>query len=288
MKTSTTFYKILVLAISLALLSSCVKIKNSKISASVAEHGVILAQNAQTYLELSRKLAVNHEIKREYLKIVNDLSPEQYEMTYEINFEEDLQNIYKIKAMSSLKSVFLAYQLQSDIKVSEKKSGVRSKIFASCLALDSIDVSEEIRTNSEKLRKNIYNKKFKLKQAIYLLTDIYASFWRDESLLIFKKMQALHKESNAGIRSIPNKAFDATKLKKLVKDPYNNEYVLANLYKLQMLEENNQKFIDLEGKMQKISAGFALLTELQAEILKRKKQPMRQQELNNELDALLK
>ncbi len=288
MKTNTTFYKILVLAISLVLLSSCVKIKNSKISDSIAEHGVMLADKAQKYLELSRELSVNQEVKREYLKIVNDLSPEKYEMTYEIDFDEDLQNIYKIKALNSLKEVFAAYRLQLDIKISEKKSGVRSKIFASCLALDSINLSEDIKTKSSKLRKNAYNKKYKLKQAIYTLTDIYASFWKEESLLLFKQMQQLHAESNAGIKAIPIKAFDTKKLRDLVKDPYDNDYVLANLYKLQMLEENNHKFIELEDKMQKISSGFELLTELEAEVLKRKKQPLRQQELKNELDVLLK
>ncbi len=286
MKTNT-LYKIIILAISVSILSSCVQNPKSNISANIAQHGFVIAELSEQYLSDIKTLYNNQDYKKEYLKIVSNLAPEKYEMTYNIDEAEELQTIYKLNALNSLKSVFAAYKLQFDAKVSEKSSGVRSKIYASCVALDSVNTNEDIKNKSNKLRKNISNAKYKLKQAIYSLTDVYIDFWKEESILIYKKMAIMKRESNKGIKEIPVKAFDTEKLKKVVKEPYQNDYVLANLYKLQMLEENNAKFTNLENRMQKITAAFELLIELEAEVLKRKQEPLTKRELNNKLDLLL-
>ncbi len=287
MKEYTTFNKLYVLIVSAIILSSCAQKKKSNISADIAQHGFIIAQLSEQYLSDIKTLYNNQDYKKEYLKIVSNLTPETYEMTYSINEEEELQTVYKLKALNSFKSVFAAYKLQFDAKVSEKASGVRSKIYASCVALDSVNTTENIKNKSDRLRKNIGNAKYKLKQAIYSLTDIYIDFWKEESISIFKKMAIMKRESNKGIKAIPVKAFDTEKLKKVVKEPYENDYVLANLYKLQMLEENNAKFTNLENRMQKITAAFELLIELEAEVLKRKQEPLTKRELDNKLDLLL-
>ncbi len=287
MKGHTTFHGLYVLIISVIILSSCAPNKKSNVSSDIAQHGFVIAQLSEHCLSDIKTLYNNQNYQQEYLKIVSNLSPEKYEITYDVDEEAELQTVYKLKAFNSLKSVFAAYKLQFDAKISEKASGVRSKIYAACLALDSVNTNENIKNKSNKLRKNVGNAKYKLKQAIYSLTDIYADLWKEESLLIFKNIAILKKESNKGIKEIPIKAFDTEKLKKVVKEPYENDYVLANLYKLQMLEANNAKFTKLEDKMQKITAAFELLIELEAEALKRKQEPLRKKELDNKLDLLL-
>ncbi len=280
-------YKIMVLAIAVSILSSCVQGKKSKISTDIAQHGFVIAQLSEQYLLDVNILYNNQDYKKEYLNIVNHLSPEQYKMTYTIDDAEELHNIYKINAFNSLKAVFAAYKLQFDAKISEKASGVRSKIYASCAALDSLSINEDIKNKADKLKKNAGNAKYRLGQAIYSLTDIYSDLWKEESMLIFKKMAILKKESSEGIKNIPVKAFDSEKLKKVLQEPYDNDYVLANLYKLKMLEENNARFTRLENQMQKITAAFDLLTQLEAETLKRKQEPFTKRELDNKLDILL-
>lgn len=287
MNTKITFGKLTILVISLILFSSCAKVRKSRTTEKIAQHGIDLAQYTQTFLENNRILQNQQKFKMEYLNIVNDSFPDKYEIEYDIDCDEDLQNLYRIKALNSLKSAFIAYQMQLDIKISQQASGVRNKIFASCAILDSLSVSEDIKNKSIKLRSEIYNKKYKLRQAIFVLTNIYSDFWQEINFEILKQILLQKKSSSEGIKQISVKAFDKDKLKNIVNEPFEKNSILANLYKLQMLEENNKKFVNAEEQINKISSAFELLTKLEAEVLKRKQMPIKQKELNNQLDLLL-
>lgn len=289
MHTNIKFYRVLtaVLVLATLILSSCVRGKKSDISSDLAQHGVAISQLSQKVLNELQTVIKNNDYQEEYIKIVNDLSPETYIMTYEPDYKEKLQNVYKLRAFNNLESVYAAYKLQFDSNVSESASGLRAKIYASCVALDSINVNENIKAQSDILKKRIKNTKYKVADGIYELSNIYASFWNEESLLWFKKLIICLEESVKGIKRIPVKAFDTQKLKKMVEDPYDNEYVLANLYKLQMIKNDRNKFANLEKQIQKVGESFDLLIQMQTELMKRRKDPLKIKELNNKLDMLV-
>ena len=74
---------------------------------------------------------------------------------------------------------------------------------------------------------------------------------------------------------------------KLIDKPYSNAEVLVNLYKLQLVNEKEKKTELLSEKIKKVSYGFEYLTELIAELSKRRKDKEKIHFLNEKLNTLL-
>ncbi|NJO90053.1 MAG: hypothetical protein HC831_14720 [Chloroflexia bacterium] len=182
--------------------------------------------------------------------------------------------------------VFTAYNLQFDSNISMNESGLQEKIRTTCNSIDSLELNESLIAKNEQIKKHVNSSKFNTEQIIYELTSIFAEIWTEESQQWFMKLATFQEETDKGIKRIPTSAFNTEKLKSMVEEPYSNGAVLANLYKLKMIKENQLHVSGLQEQMNKITEGFELLLAVQGELLKRRKDKLKVEELNNRLSLL--
>ncbi len=294
MKTSTNFSAIkislnLVMVLLLfAIMASCNNKTNKNQNIQSSENGIKLSKKlVQVYENLDSILnAQNYQ--KELIKILNDVSPETYIMKVDQgNKEKEVDHHYKLNAFRSLEKVFTAYNLQLDPNISTQTSDLKEKINMACDALDSINLSETLKIKKDKIKINSNNNKFKVEEAIFLLTNIYAEFWNEEGQKWIVFLESNHEVVKKGIESISVNAFNTEKIKDLVDEPYANGAVLANLYKLKLIKENQQFTKDLENNINAISDAFNVLIQIQGELMKRTRNELKIQELNNSMELLL-
>lgn len=192
-----------------------------------------------------------------------------------------------VNAFRNLERALMAYNLQLDPNVSTTASNLQQKIYDACQSLDSIELSENIKPYSEQLKKNVSSSRFRVEESVFQLTNIYAELWTEESQKWFLMLEGYQEKIDVGLKKIPVSAFNIEKLKTLVDEPYSNGSVLANLYKLKMIQENQSNISELENNIQKISDAFSLLLQIQGELLKNNKNKLKVQELNASLEVLL-
>lgn len=279
--------EVIAIALTLLIFASCSGSKKESPAADFSENGVLLSQTAITTIAGLNNTIKQQQHQKEFTKIVNDLSPETYVMKSETDYSAGLENTYKINAFRNLEMVFSAYNLQLDANVSLNASGLQGKINAACHALDSLQLSETVKLKNDQIKKHIKGSKFRVEETVYQLTDLFAEVWMEKSQKWFMLLANYQEETDKGIKQIPTSAFNAEKLKTLVKEPYGNPSVLANLYKLQMVKENQVLVEGVQNQMQTVSDAFSLILSVQGELMKRKKDKLKIKELNSRLAILL-
>ncbi len=261
--------------------------KKSDPAAEIAMHGISISELVEKTYNDIRKTLKEQEFQKEFIQIVNDISPETYIMKIETDSDKELKAIYKISAYRNFEKVFRAYNLQFDRNISLDESDLQEKIITTCNSIDSLNLDEILVAKNEQIKKHIKSSKFNLEQIIYELTNICSEIWTKESQNWFMKLATFQEETNKGIKRIPISAFNTEKLKSMVGEPYSNGAVLVNLYKLKLIKENQLKISGLQEQMNKITDGFELLLEVQGERLKRRTDKFRVEELNSRLSLLL-
>jgi hypothetical protein len=286
--TNTSKTKLLIIAtLAIALVTTSCSGRKSSPDAEIAKHGISISQLvSQTYQELNTTIK-EQEYQKEFIQIVNDISPETYVMKIESHYEGELKNILTINAYRNLERVFAAYNLQFDSNISLNASGLQEKIKTACSSIDSLALNENLIAKNEQIKKHINSSKFKTEEIIFELTSIFEEIWKEESQKWFLKLAKYQEETDKGIKRIPTSAFNAEKLKLMVEEPYSNAAVLANLYKLKLIKENQTHVSALQEQMFKLSEAFELLLTVQGEQLKKRKDKLRVEELNNRLSLLL-
>ncbi len=283
--TKTNLLIITAVAVILALTSCSGKKSNPAVE--IAQHGTTISELVEkTYMDLNSTLK-EQEYQKEFIQIVNDISPETYTMKIETDYEGELKNIYKINAFRNLERVFTAYNLQFDSNISLNESGLQEKIRTTCNSIDSLNLNESLIAKNEQIKKHVNSSKFNTEQIIYELTSIFAEIWTEESQEWLIKLATFQEQTDKGIKRIPISAFNTEKLKSMVEEPYSNGAVLANLYKLKMIKENQLHVSGLQEQINNITEGFELLLEVQGEQLKRRTDKFKVEELNNRLGLLL-
>jgi hypothetical protein len=292
-KTSTSkkifinYFAISVLLSSLLILNSC-QSNSGEQGTQYSENGIKLCQNAQKLIQDMDSSMSNQNYQSEFIKIMNNPSPETYIMQKDSNyFESKAQFIYLLNAFKSLEKVFNAFQLQLSNKISLSSSNLEEKLIMVSNGLDSVALSEELNNKNVKLKKNIKTGKFRVEGTVYQITDMYAEVW-DELAKKFISLQikAQQKYEN-GIKSIPVSAFNPEKIKTLINEPYSNDAVLVNLYKLKLIKDNQNKLSTLEASLNNISDAYQILLQIQGELIKNNKNKIKIKELNNSLQVML-
>jgi len=153
--------------------------------------------------------------------------------------------------------------------------------------LDSFEVSDFYTERVQILKQQISGGHFKEEVAILELSKLYADLWDKDSQKWFMLLENELKNYKEGINNVAHSSFDASKIKTLVDKPYNDEAVLVNLYKLQLVKEKELQVETLMDEIQKVSSGFEILTELNGEIAKKKTDQERINKLNDQLEAII-
>jgi hypothetical protein len=224
----------------------------------------------------------------EFIKILNDPSPETYIMkAIDEKQPSGLKYLYIGNAFKCLEKAFTAYNLQLDPKISASDANLSEKFLMACEALDSIGLDDALKTKNLSIKKNIGLGKYRLEGTLFQLTDIYAEAWNQIGQKELINQMGFQKDYENGIRNIPVSAFNSEKVKTIITEPYSSNAVLVNLYKLKLIKDNKEEISKLEARINNISESLNLLLQIQGELFKRKQDKLKLQEYNNSLEVLL-
>jgi glutathione peroxidase-family protein len=271
----------------LALLSSCSgTAKNPENDFS--GNGIKLCQKTLNAISEIKQIQNNKPYDEEFIKILNHPSPEFYAMKPGDSGQIQGISYLKIeKAFKSLEKAYAAYQLQLDSKISASSSNLSEKLYLSCNALDSIELNKILRDKIERIKKNVGTGKYRIEGSLFQITDIYSEVWNEAVQEFLKSQIDFQQEFENGIRTIPVEAFNEEKIKTMIDEPYSNNAALVNLYKLKMIKDNQQKMTELENELNNLSEAFNLMIQVQGELMKRKQNKQKIQEMNTSIEVLL-
>lgn len=261
--------------------------KRSNPSADFSENGIGVSKMAVEVFNEFNNTVKNQQYQNEFIKIVNDLAPETYIMTIETDYDLEIQNLHTVKAYKNLERVFTAYKLQFDSNISIKASGLREKINTACNSLDSLKIDENIKEKNEQIKNHVKSSKFKADETLFQLVNIYSEIWASESQNWLSQLISFQDKTNKGIKQIPISAFNTEKIKTLIDEPFNNGAMLANLYKLKLIKENEIHILQLQERIHQTAETFDLLVAVQGELLKKKTDKLKVEELNNQLEMMV-
>ena len=279
---------VVIMLITSFFLSSCSGNNAKDDKTFLSENGIALSAKAiNTYKDLNNALR-NQQYNNEMIRILNDPAPSSYLMNLNESKSEIIKdNINKQAAFGLLRKSFSAYNLFLDRNFDYKSSDLKNRLASSCSILDSFEVSDFFSERVQYLNQVIAGGRFKEDVVIMELAKLYTDLWNQDSQKWFMLLEDEMKNYREGVNKISNNSFDASKVKKLVTQPYSNEAVLINLYKLQLIKEKEQKANNLMDEIQIVTEGFEILTELNAELAKRKADKQRISELNNKLELIV-
>lgn len=278
---------ILILFALIAFSFSCTKQKQKNETVFLSENGILLANKAiDTYSILNKSLRTQ-VYDNETIRILNDPSPSTYIMQMgTINTKLINNNIKKQSAFRLFKKAFSAYNLFLDKNFDYSSSNLQNKIYAATTALDSFNFNNYFTDRVQLLKKQVSGTRFNEKQAILELSLLYADLWNTDLEKMYLLFEADLENYKKGINEINNSLFNKQKVANLVDMPYNNNEVLVNLYKLQLVKEKEQKTEKLTELLQNVSKAFEYLSDLSAEIAKKRKDNEKIYRLNEKLESI--
>jgi len=268
------------------LISSCSSNNKKDSRIDISNNGIALSKFTINTFQMLNKAISQQEYSSEYVKILTDNSPETYIMQ-DLSSNNKVENLKKINAFKSLHKVYVAYNFYLDKNFSLNKSNIKSKLNAACNSLDSLKISELNIDRLLRLKKQVHSNKLNIDYAVFELTDIYFDVWEDEAQKWYLFLEHSFQEYKSGIKKISNSNFNTNKVAEKLNEPYNNSAVQINLYKLQLIKEQENKKNNIENKINKITDAFNLIIQIEAEFVKRKKDNIKLRNLNEKLDLLL-
>jgi hypothetical protein len=278
---------LVLLMVGILFLSSC-QADDENPENKYAGNGINLCKKAQLLITEIDTWDSELSYQDELIKILNDASPETYQMKMLGNSGDfHMRSLYFSNALKKLEKVYIAFELQLDSRVSSSTAGLHEKMLLASMALDSLEMGDALKLKNNNLKKNLGSGKYRTDASLFQLTDMYAQVW-DLICSEHQKVQ-LNAVANyeSGIKRTPVSAFSAEKIKTLINEPYSNNAVLVNLYKLKLIKDNQQKVAGLSERINKVSDAFNRILQVQGELLKRKKDMLKIQELNNTITVLL-
>lgn len=262
------------------------KVKDDKVFLS--ENGIALTAKAvHVYQDLNNALK-NQQYDTEMIRILNDPAPSEYLTRLdgsELLIAEGSFN--KQTAFSQLRKAYASYNLFLDRNFDYGSSDLKNSLATACAALDSFQVSDFFTERVKYLKQQIAGGRFKEDVVILELAKLYADVWTQDAQKWYLLLKDGMKYYREGVNKIPNNSFDLAKVKKLVDQPYSNDAVLVNLYKLQLIKDKDLWAENLMYEIQTVSESFEILIEMNGEFAKRKADQQRINELNNKLETLL-
>lgn len=254
----------------------------------LSENGMALTAKAISFYQDMNDALRNQQYDNEIIRILNDPAPSAYLMQLDESKSSIIEeNINKQAAFNLLRKTYSAYNLFLDRNFDYGSSDLKSRLATACSALDSFEVSDFFTERVQYLKQLIAGGRFKEDVVLMELSKLYADLWNQDSQKWFMLLESDMNNYREGVNKIPNGSFDGSKVKKLVDQPYSDDAVLVNLYKLQLIKEKELWAEKLMDKIQTVTEGFEILTELNGELAKRKTDGQRINELNNKLETII-
>ncbi|OQX99409.1 MAG: hypothetical protein B6I20_09950 [Bacteroidetes bacterium 4572_117] len=269
------------------LFASCRGDNSKNDQTRLSENGIAVANKAINSYQLLNKSVRNQQYDNEIVQILTDHSPATYSMQTDMGKLQIIDDIIKKQAALTLfRKAYASYNLFLDRNFDFGSSNLKDRLYTACAALDSFEVSEFYTERVQNLKQQISQGHFKENMAVFELSKLYADLWDNDSQNWFMLLENELRNYKDGINKVPYTSFEVSKIKKLVDKPYNDEAILVNLYKLKLVKEKELTTGFLMEELQKVSDSFELLTELNGELLKKKPDQAKINNLNNKLEAI--
>ncbi len=278
----------LVILILISLSFSCSKTAHKNETVFLSENGILLANNAINAYEALNTALRTQEYDNEMIRILNDPSPATYVMQMTpVNAEFIKNNIQRQAAFRLFKKAFTAYNLFLDKNFDYSSSNLQSRLYAAASALDTFKINDYFNERVQILKKQISGARFNEKASMMELTLLYGDLWNTDLEKLYLLLESDLENYKKGMNDINNGLFNKEKVAKLVDQPFNNGDVLINLYKLQLVKNKQEKMAVLTEKLQNVSKAFEYLSDLSAEMAKKRKNKEKIHRLNEELESML-
>lgn len=278
----------LVILILISLSFSCSKTAHKNETVFLSENGILLANNAINAYEALNTALRTQEYDNEMIRILNDPSPATYVMQMTpVNAEFIKNNIQRQSAFRLFKKAFTAYNLFLDKNFDYSSSNLQSRLYAAASALDTFKINDYFNERVQILKKQISGARFNEKASMMELTLLYGDLWNTDLEKLYLLLESDLENYKKGMNDINNGLFNKEKVAKLVDQPFNNGDVLINLYKLQLVKNKQEKMAVLTEKLQNVSKAFEYLSDLSAEMAKKRKNKEKIHRLNEELESML-
>ena len=276
-------YLSVIFLISTILLSSCNNDKIKNRQRDVANSGKEITLMLNDLYKSLKNLNRFYEHSNEYLEILvkTDSLGNKPDVTFETSGIKDYSDLSLL-----MSRVYKAYGLLSNIKIGVERSQIRESVNNICDKFAVFNLSDEEKFKIDELRKAVNSQKINRKGLIY---DINTLFTKIIDKDLSDKIEQLDETFNAyvkGIKSIPNKVFDAQKLESLVSQPYKGDDVIVNLYKLQLTDEAYAKKDGIQNRIQTLQMALDKLNTIHAEFLKQGSKRKRIKKMQMELDDI--
>ena len=279
---------VIVLIISLYLFSSCNENSSNNDEVLLSQNGLALANKTVNSYQLLNNAIKKQQFDNEMIRILTDHSPSTYLMR--LNNDKTgiiTQNIKKQAAFILFRKAYSSYNLFLDYNFDYRASNLQNTLYGACAVLDSFKITGFYAERVQILKQQISGGHFKEDIVVLELSKLYADLWNQDAQKFLVFLENHLKNYKEGINKIPNHLFDASKVKKMVDKPYNDEAILVNLYKLQLVNEKELYIQTLMDEIQIISTSFVLLIELNGELSKKNPDQGRINAFNNQLEAIV-
>lgn len=221
-------------------LMSCAN-TNRKLELEVSQAGIItIEQLINQYLEIDKidyKQSYNSELIG-VLKQNSDISTNLQQTNPETR--------KKITALRAVKQIYIEFGLLYDKNFADKKDKYALSIVQTCELFNDLELSSEIKDLSKKLINAVQSAKFDENIALHAVNEIVYLFWMAENKKFIYRINENFNQFQSKLNKVSPDVFDEEKLSKYVFEPYTGKEVLVNIYKLNLIneqQENNQKFI---------------------------------------------
>lgn len=264
MEKNFTHIRLILIIFSLIfILSSCVEDKRNLKSENYKAGIEVIDQIIDSYSQMS-DVSFTAKYNQQLVSILSDSKA----ITYEgICFSDDAMN--KIIAFESLKKVYTKYNLITDKNFTSKTAHIAEAIFASCNALDSLDINDEISDQLTIISEYVSASSFDENIAIHGLTEQYLTVWQKDVTFWKLLLNKSYSDYSDGIDEIPAEIFDEEKLSKFVYEPYSTKDVMVEIYKLNLKDEAYKEKETVSQKLDDIKWGFENINLVNSEYTKK-------------------
>jgi len=242
--------------------TSCANDKRNLKSETYKSGAEIIEKMISTYRQMA-DVSYTSKYKQELVSILSSTPTLRNE---DITFSENSMEM--IIALGTLKKVYQKYDLISDKNFNVKTAGIGEAVIASCQALDSLEISEEVSKELAIITDYISASNFDEKLVIGSLTEQYINVWQKDVAKWQLLLIEAYSKYAEGIDNIATETFDEEKLAKFVYEPYSGKDVMVDVYKLNLKNEAFKEKETISKNLEDLTWGLENINLINAEFSK--------------------
>ncbi len=257
-------HHIIVFIVLILISGACNFVSNRDLKYRAVDKGVEITEKAKDIYGLIDKKQFISPYQQSLFTTLNESDsvtsfPVKVESFQELDFRKEafvqygkayviLNNMYLDKEVELHDSVINQFEeLYSTTEKFLQKSGIRKNL------VDSLPAIEHMRT---------YRKISQPIGLAFQLTYIYNEIWKSDRKNFDLYLENVYKKYNKGVESLPADIFDAEKVREMLEEPFADQQVLANLYKIKMKNDVKMHQENITNEFDKLGKALNILTEL--------------------------